>query len=199
MRIVRSLEDVQKILKDILDWKDKISTKDWDFHQLKITNATDGTAPRDYVTLEQLEASKTTNDDINKLIRSGRPDQNYTIVFSKDGVVVTGENSPPYIVGTGREGQPIQVWVAAEVAPTSANLTVNVQVTYTNPGDDAQNSFNLLLVDLVLPIGQTLRVFTSTFITPLPSFGHGVKVTKVITSGGNAAYVSIGVVVQRIL
>lgn len=197
MRTVRSLEDVQKILKDILDWKDRISTKDWDFHQLKITNAADGVSPRDYVTVEQLKDSKVTNDDINKLIKSGQPDQNYTIVLSKDGVVVTGENSPPYIVGTGREGIPTQVWLAAEVAPTSANLTINVQVTYTNPGDNAQNSFNLLLTDLVLPVGQTLRVFTSTFITPLPAFGNGVKINKVITSGGNAAYVSIGIVVRR--
>ena len=54
MRIVKSFEDVQIVLRDLLDWKSLLSTKDWDFRKLRIKNASPAVDPNDYVTLSQL-------------------------------------------------------------------------------------------------------------------------------------------------
>ena len=199
MRIIRSFDDVQKVINELLDWQNLRSTKNWDFHQLKITNASDGTEPRDYVTLEQLKASKTTLDTITKVVVSNREDQFFTIVFSKDGTVFTGDNSPAYIVGNGREGLPTQVWLACEVAPASAPLAINLVVTYIDPSTLAVTTANLLSTSLSIPIGSTTRVFSGEFTTPMPYLASGAKINKVVVTGGDAAYVSVGVVVKRTL
>ena len=54
MRIVKSFEDVQVVLREILDWKSLLSTKDWDFKKLRIKNASPAVDPNDYVILDQL-------------------------------------------------------------------------------------------------------------------------------------------------
>jgi len=54
VRIVKSFEDVQVVLREILDWKSLLSTKDWDFKKLRIKNASPAVDPNDYVILDQL-------------------------------------------------------------------------------------------------------------------------------------------------
>ncbi len=54
MRAITSLQDVQIVLKDILDWQDKRDTKALDQHGLQIKNAGDATDGGDLVTLKQL-------------------------------------------------------------------------------------------------------------------------------------------------
>lgn len=193
MRIVKSLSDVQTVLNQLLDWQTQIQTKNQDFHQLKITNAADGTDPRDYVTLEQLTQSTTTTNDITKVIQANQQDEFYTIVFSKDGTVVTGEASPAFIVGNGRAGSPTQAWVSCEEAPTSDVLSINFQIT-SYAVDNTPTLTTLLVNPLIIPIGSTLRVFGTLFNSV--NFGIGTKITKVIVTGGNAAEVSMGVVVK---
>ena len=199
MRIINTLADAQKVINELLDWKSLLSTKDWDFHQLKITNAADGVADRDYVTVEQLNNSKTTLDTITKVIVANQDDQFYTIVFSKDGTVFTGDESAAYIVGSGREGTPVQVWLACESAPTSAVLSINITFTFINPVTSAVTTASLLQTSLTIPVSSTTRVFASNFTVPTPTLGNGVKINKVIVSGGDAAYVSVGLVVKRTL
>ncbi len=55
MRAIKSLADVQIILKEILDWKDNQISKAKDQRGLQIKNAGDATDPTDFVTLRQLQ------------------------------------------------------------------------------------------------------------------------------------------------
>lgn len=199
MRSVTDIPGVQKVLKQLLDWQTLLTTKNWDFHQLRITNAGDAVDDRDYVTLEQLKAAKTTLDDITKVINSNRDSQFYTIVFSANGVVLDGDVTPGFIVGTGREGIPTQVWVCCEGAPTG-DLTINVSITYISPIDSsAAVALSILTLPLHLLSGTVIRTFSSTFIDPLPKFGNGAKINGMVVTGSGASDVSIGVVVKRII
>jgi hypothetical protein len=55
VRIVKSFEDVQLVLRELLDWKSLLSTKDWDFKKLRIKNASPAVDDDDYTTLSQLK------------------------------------------------------------------------------------------------------------------------------------------------
>jgi hypothetical protein len=68
VRIVKSFEDVQIVLRDLLDWKSLLSTKDWDFKKLRIKNASPAVDPNDYVTLSQLgEQTKPIKEQVTNL------------------------------------------------------------------------------------------------------------------------------------
>jgi len=56
MRIVRNLEDVQIVLKEILDKLEKGELKAGDRRGLQIKNMGDGTEDQDAVTLKQVKA-----------------------------------------------------------------------------------------------------------------------------------------------
>ncbi len=57
MRAIKSLSDVQIVLKEILDWKDTQLSKAKDQRGHQIKNAGDATEPTDLVTLRQLESA----------------------------------------------------------------------------------------------------------------------------------------------
>jgi hypothetical protein len=68
VRIVKSFEDVQIVLRELLDWKSFLSTKDWDFKKLRIKNASPAVDPNDYVTLSQLgDQVKPVQDQVTNL------------------------------------------------------------------------------------------------------------------------------------
>lgn len=55
MRRVKDLADVQIVLNEILDWKERLETKANDMHGLQIKNLGRGKDASDAVTVEQLE------------------------------------------------------------------------------------------------------------------------------------------------
>lgn len=183
MRAVKDLKDVQIVLKEIGQWKDRINSSNQDFKGLKIQNAGDATEPGDYVTLRQLQTF------VPPIVT---PDQHFSIPFSSTGPVIAGQLSAPFIVGTDRVGNPTAVSVAVPTvtqAPTGGPLIVNI----------ALNGVNMLVASLELPAGQEGPVTVSNFITPLPKLYAGAKLVPIIISSAGASFVTIQLYVTRIL
>lgn len=183
MRQIKNMSDVQIVLKELTQWKDRQTSKNQDLNGLKIQNASPGTEPNDYVTLSQLQQATTPTSQNN---------QNFSIPFSSVGVVSAGQLSAPFIVGTDRVGNPTAVSVAVPTiaqAPAGVPLIVNL----------ALNGVNMLVTNLVLPVGQEGPVSSSQFISPLPKLAAGMKLVPVIIQGGGALYVTIQLFVVRIL
>ena len=178
MRVVKSIQDVNIVLKQILDRNATKDTKNNDMHGLKITNASPGTDPSDYVTLSQLQSvtqqAPTTNDY-------------FSIPFSNGGVVAVGDLIPPYNPGTGRTGKPYEIILSASVAAVSQDLKANVQI----------NGVSILATPIDLPIGQTAAVSSSDFISNLPMVSKLCTITPIIVQAdGTSAAVTITLVVQ---
>lgn len=184
MRVVKSLDDVNVILKELGQWKDRLSSKNQDFKGLKIQNAGDATEPQDYVTLSQLTS-------VSQSI-SQNP-QHYSIPFSVSGAATTGMLSAPFIVGKDRVGRPTLVSVAVPTvaqAPSGSDLLVNLQI----------NGINLLANNLDLPIGNAGPISSSAFVSPLPILSVGSKITPVIVSSdGIVSFVTIQLYIERIM
>lgn len=178
MRAIKSLPDAQKAINELLDFKDKLSSKSWDLHGLRITNAGAAQDDTDYVIKSQL----------GQLVGAQPPaDQFYTQVFETTGAVSDGDKSPPFVVQSGREGFPYLVWIAATNPPTT-DASVNIQL----------NGFNLLTVDLVLPAASGGPVTSALFVTPKPKLGTLSKLILNVIHGGGASLMSVGLVVKRL-
>jgi hypothetical protein len=188
MKQFKTLDDAQKVINELYNTIEALKTKDQDRRGLKLSNNGDGTDPGDYVTLRQITK------------KQQEPDTEFryrTFVWSKDGVVTSGEDSPAYIVGSGIDGCiPHQVWVCCEPGhePSGGDLVINVAWTRYDSGGSPTIS-NLLDSDLHLPVGTNRRVFSSAFDNT-PQLGQGAKVNKVITTGSATGFVSIGLVVK---
>lgn len=179
MRVAKNLDDVNIILKQILDRNATKDTKDNDMRGLRIKNASPAVDPGDYVTLSQLTQATSKAPVSNDY---------FSIPMSSTGVVVVGALSAPFNPGTGRTGKLYEVLVAATVAAVSQDLKVNVQL----------NGVSILKNDLTLPIGQTNAVASSDFINPLPMVGKLSSIVPVITQAdGTSALVTITLVVQK--
>lgn len=188
MKQFKTIQDAQKVLNDLYNWIELHRTKNWDFTGLRITNAGDGVDDSDYVTVRQIK--KKPEDAPNSYVYR-------TIVFSKDGQVSDGEESPADVIGQGIEGQPIEVWVLAEPGfePSGGDLIVNIAWT-RYASDGTPTTTNLLATDLHLPSGQSQPAFSSAFTSPVPTIGRGAKLNKVIVTANNAGFVSIGLVMK---
>lgn len=175
MREIKTLSDATIVIKELAQWKDRLSSKNQNFNGLKIQNAGPGTEPNDYVTLSQLQQAVTP---------SAASAQNFSIPFSSSGPVTAGQIAAPYIVGSGRVGNPTAISVAVpstDQAPSSAPLIINL----------AMNGVNMLSINLELAIGDEGPVSSSQFISPLPKLAIGNKLVPVIIQAGGAAYVTI--------
>jgi|SRR5580693_4159212 hypothetical protein len=178
MRVAKTIDDVNIILKQILNRNSSLDTKNRDNKGLKVTNAGDATDPGDYVTLRQLK-------QVTQQIPTG-PDY-FSIPFSSDGVVAVGDLVPPYNPGTGRTGKPYEVILSATVPAVSQDLKMNIQI----------NGTNILKNDIDLPIGQTNAVASSDFINNLPMVGRLSTIVPIVTQAdGTSAAVTITLVVQ---
>lgn len=178
MRTIRDLRDAQLAITELLDWKERFQTKDLDLRQLRIRNAAPGVNPDDYVTVSQLPEFKPVEFDKTSY---------HTIVFSKDGVVSDTDIIPWYIVGRERDGVPVEVIVTARTAPSSGNLSINLQL-----------NGNYILTDpIVLSSGQTGPIRSSSFINPLPILGYEHKLNPVILLAGGAGSVTVELVIRR--
>lgn len=183
MREIDNLKDARVIVKELSQWKDRISSKNQDLKGLKIQNAGDATDPGDYVTLRQLSSLLPTITT---------PNQHFSIPFSSVGVVSVGQISAPFIVGSDRVGNPSAISVAVPTmaqAPTGGPLTINLTL----------NGIDMLAVPLVLNTGTEGPIFSSQFISPLPKLAVGYKIVPKIIAAGGASFVTIQLYVTRIL
>jgi hypothetical protein len=183
MREPKTLQQAVVMLKELGQWKDRISSKNQDLKGLKLQNAGDATEPQDYVTLSQVQQLVTP---------VANPDQNFSIPFSSVGSVSNGQISAPFIVGTDRVGNPTAISVAVPTttqAPTGVPLIVNL----------ALNGTNMLATNLTLAVGAEGPVSSSQFVNPLPVLLAGAKIVPVIIQAGGASYVTIQLYVVRIL
>ena len=199
MRAIKSLADVQVILKQLLDWQSNKDSKDWDFHGLRIKNANPSKDPNDYVVRSELHptafaappvtSAPQTQAQVSNppsLISSGEAEQDYTIVFSVDSVV-DGYETPAYVGGINRDGVFIDIWVTANTAPIVTPASINFNV----------NGVPLLTADVQIPVGSTVVVHSSKLVSPLPVMGFDTKVTMKINTASGVALLSGGIVVRR--
>lgn len=192
MRIVKSIPDIQKVLNELLDWKSSQTTKDIDLTGRRIRNAATSLDRDDYVTRKELPPPFPAIPTI--------PDQIKTIEWSKEGTVETGDLIESHVIGLYTSSTPIECWLNAEVVPAGSDLTINIQLYQMNPDGTYADPFSILDSDLSLPDGSlTTMVSTRTLITPNPRLGQYAKVQPIIINGGNAACVSIGLMVKRSL
>jgi hypothetical protein len=183
VREIKNLKDVQIVLKEVTQWKDRLSSKNQDLSGLKIQNAGAATEPNDYVILSQVQQLVTPTTQSN---------QNFSIPFSSSGSVTAGQISAPFIVGTDRVGNPTAISVAVPSvtqAPTGVSLIVNLSM----------NGVNMLATNLELPIGNEGPVSSSQFVSPLPKLAAGNKIVPVIIQAGGASFVTIQLYIVRIL
>lgn len=181
MRVVKSFSDVNIALRELFDFKDKLTAKsvDWSGRQLKNVGA--GTDPTDAVIVSQLGVITQSASTPTKV-------QPYTIMFSKDSALIDLNTSPAFIIGLGKEGIPTQVWINAQTPPSGGPLTCNPTF----------NGVPILANPIEFDPDSTAPVFSSTFIDPVPVFGSQGLVLPGIITANNAALFSMGIVVRLI-
>lgn len=183
MRIATDWNSVNIILKEIQDQLSALKTQDLDFHGRRITNAGNAIGSQDYVTLAQLPTivpAATQNPG------------NFTIVFSTSGSVSTGQGIPPFKVGPGRTGNPLQVWVSCN---QTFSTDSTYQITITNPS--FPSGLAILSTVVTLPAGSDGPVDVSNFVSPLPFFSLNSLIDlEIISADGTGGILSVGVVVQ---
>lgn len=178
MRAIKNLADAEIVLRELLDWKHLHESKDWDFHSLRIKNASPGVDPFDYATVSQLPKL-----DIPEVVDKDA----YTIVWESQANIVAGQLFPSFVVGLGRVGIPNEVWLKARTSPTTGPLTINISV----------NGFTLLDTNLSLGIGQAGPIFSSRFVNLAPKLAlHSDIFPTISAADSSAAIISIGLVVR---
>ncbi len=191
MRAIKSLQDVQIVLKQLLDWQSNKESKDWDFKGLRIKNASPSKDPSDYVVRSELHpdalaappvtSAPQTPAQVNNPAppaKSDSVDQYYSIVFAVDAAV-DGYETPPFWGGINRDGVFIDVLFGCNTAPDAAPASVNFRV----------NGSDLLTEDIAIPTGETGPFHSSKYVSPLPVMGLDTKVTmKVNVVSGMASF-----------
>lgn len=202
MRAIKTLADVQIILNQLLNWQSNKDSKDWDFHGLRIKNASPSKDPNDYVVRSELHptalaappvtsAPQTQKQASNPPPVSGPQsgsgdEQDYTAVFSIDGPT-NGYETPAYVGGRNRDGVFIDVWVTANGPPTINPASMNFNV----------NGQPLLTADVQIPAGSTAVVHSSKLASPLPVMGLDTKLTMKVNTASGVTFLSGGIVVRR--
>lgn len=202
MRAIKTLADVQIILNQLLNWQSNKDSKDWDFHGLRIKNASASKDSNDYVIRSELHPTALAAPPVSNAPNTqaqvsnpppsagsnggGDAEQDYTIVFSIDGPT-NGYETPPYIGGRNRDGVFIDIWIAATgtpvINPTSINFNVNGQP--------------LLSADIQLPANSSGPVHSSQLVSPLPVMGLDTRVTMKVNIASGVTFLSGGIVVRR--
>jgi hypothetical protein len=186
MRKINSPQQLQLAINEILDYIQKYPAgASWDFRGNRITNAGNSVGQQDYITRAELPGL------VAPLLSSkNNPSTlvSYTILFTPPDGAADGSTSPAYVVGINRSGKPNQAWLTCNGAPISNPLACNI-LYQGNP---------ILESNLIIPIGSTTAVTTSTFVTPTPTLAQLSQIQMSIVTDGQATGVSMGLVVQVI-
>jgi hypothetical protein len=194
-RQLKDLADTQAAVRELLDFQEKLKLQSWDMRGNRITNAAEGKEPNDYVTVSQLPVIKDntiTYEDIR------------TIYFCSGATVAVGDLIPVYKVGRGQESTLVEVLLEAVTLPVTDSLKINLMYRLNG----AATPVSILQDDLELTVGATEGVFTSKFVVPTIKLArYGILYPTITQSGGDGAdpevgaagYVSIGIVVKRII
>lgn len=181
MRQAKDQDGNNRIFREIQNFIDRFRTQNLDMGGKKIINAGAGTAANDYATIGQLPR-------IPDFPRE--KDQFYEIVWNNDGPITNDQVISSYIVGKGREGVPLSVYICTDdTGIPSADCSVNLSLDGVNILDD----------DLVLPLGEHGPVFASNFIDPLPKLPSLARIKPIIVEAGGASFVTICLTVKRTL
>lgn len=199
MRAIKSLADVQIVLNQLLNWQSNKDSKDWDFHGLRIKNASASVDPSDYVIRSELQqnalaappqsSAPTTVAQVNNPPIPGATaaaEQDYTVVICVDSPI-DGYESAPYIAGRKRDGIFIDAWVACTAPPISSSANINFNL----------NGFQLLSQDIQIPAGSLGPVHSSFFVSPLPVMGFDTRLTLKCNVASGVTLLSGGIVVRR--
>lgn len=188
MRAIKTLSDVQLVLNQHDNFINNFGSKDVDRKGLKIVNNGDGKNPQDYVTLVQMQ----TAINMATAPATSKSKQHYTMVWTEDGTVITGQQIPGFIAGYERSGLPIGAKVLAINGPSTGNLTVNFMA-----GVNLTSMVKLLVADIIFPPGQQSAVSSSNFVNPIPYIGTDFIVFPVITNGAGAGVVTLELLLER--
>lgn len=179
MRVIKSLNDAEIVLKELNTKIDTFFSKSPDCRGRQFKNAGAATDPNDFVTLKQLPTIPE--------IPPNDP-QHFAIVLSTTGPIVIGTQiSAPYIVGDFRTGIPIWVYAAATFPPSGGPCSVNLTF----------NGVALLLSDLSIPDGGTASVKATNLVVPIPFFNPGGILLPTCSASNSASLVSIVVGMER--
>jgi len=150
MRALRDLQDVKLVLKELIDWKDRLTSKDWNFTGLRITNASPSKDDYDYVVRKEL---------VSAIPSTTNPKYLYSICFQSNGeTLAPGTNvSSSYIVGLGREGIIVRTYISLNPDQT-ATSNIIVRPSF-NGADILSSSF------LTLPAGSR-TAYSSYIVQP---------------------------------
>ena len=181
MRTVKTFSDVNIALRELYDFKDQFTAKVVDFKGRRIANIGNATQPTDAANLSQIPV-------IAPVITPTAAAQIFTINFSKDSALVDLNTSPAFVIGSGKQGIPIEVWVVVGVAPSGGAFTCNPTF----------NGLTILKNPISIPSGSTDPVFSSTFVDPVPVFSLAGAVLPGIITANNAALFSMGIVVKTV-
>lgn len=199
MRSIKTLADVQIVLNQLLNWQSNKDSKDWDFHGLRIKNASASVDANDYVIRSELQpnalaappisASPKTPAQVNNppiAVPTSAPEQDYTIVIC-ESAPADGFESAPFIGGRKRDGVFIDAWAACTGSPVVQPAKVNWNI----------NGNPLLSQDLEIPAGTFGPVHSSFFVSPLPVMGFDTRITFRVPKAAGMTLVSGGLVIRR--
>lgn len=190
MRPIKTLSDAELVLRDLTNWKSRMTTQDLDMGGRRIVNVGAARSSTDVPSLSQIPPP-------TKIESQRRRELFYTFVYATDAAVSVDQVIPAFIIGNGREGIPHQVWVMARVPPSGGPLSINLNIR-TIDIDDNDVDTALLPIDLDFPDGGVRKVYTSTFTDPAPVLGNLIECWPTISAANGAECVSIGVVVKVI-
>jgi hypothetical protein len=182
---IKNLDDVRIAIQKLQNWQQTFQNSPLDYHGLRITNAGNSVDGQDYVTRNELLGQQGTGATAK---------QHYTAIFDLQGVAMTGDLTPSFVVQTGREGIPISAWVTATIPPPSGDFIADIYYQ----GTQVSSGTKILSSSLDLPEGSTAVIVDNQFVLPAPTLGTLTKIWVQVVNGGGASLVSVGLVIQRL-
>ena len=157
MRTINNLQDVQIVLKELLDKKDRDLSKAKDQRGHQIKNGGDATDPQDFVTLRQLESAFPPGSKVSgtKII---------TRIDTGGGGGGTGPTGPPG--PTGPQGPPGPAGIANAVQETPSGTLNSVNKTFSLAHIPVTNTLILQLngVTQLIAADYTLSGLTVVYL-----------------------------------
>jgi len=143
MRIIRSFEDVQQVLRDIENSINEFKAKTWDLNQRRITNV--HPSKDDYDVVVRKELPKESNAGIASQDRNVSSAVDYDICVFGVGInqnVIVGDKVCPYYISPFN-GMFIKCFAIASSPPTGSDLIFSI--TRLHEGvEDTIVTFNML-------------------------------------------------------